>query len=311
MAGIRGTVPAGPRKRTEHAPIGVERDLAGPRARRAGHPRCGVGSTPSRSAPRPGAHRRERKARVDLARRTRGSAASVGGCRRRRRDAFMKPEEAAAAARGTRLQRTPAARGTCVRPPPAAERARPIDRSRHGRSMGRSNVKAYPMTNGPRPSAAASAASRARARATRARPGSPARRVAARVGLREEDVEARPTAAPSARTRSRRSATRSRGHGQRPASREAPLVDLDQRHAPRGRAEAATRRAGGRTRAEVGPRQDRRAEQVEKADHASERHARREKSKRRRSPPRRGAQDHEPYRTPARTIDREPAVAVP
>jgi hypothetical protein len=55
---------------------------------------------------------------------------------------FRKPDEAAALWNWTRLQRTPAARGTAVTAPAAGARATPIDRSGQGRSTARSKVNA-------------------------------------------------------------------------------------------------------------------------------------------------------------------------
>ena len=207
----------------------------------------------------------------------------------------MKPDETAAAARGSRLHRTPAARGTCVRPPPDAARARPIERSRHGRSTGRSNVKAWPITTPPRPSAAASAASRADRAvppplgATVAPAGSGSeKRMSSPIDRRPEG--ANPVQEP-----------RHPVAGPRPAPGlgQAPLVDLDEGHAP-GR--HAARGCGEKpvVDGQIGPGEERGPPEVESREQRHEPETRAEEPEARRPAARGGTQNHDgPHRTPA------------
>ena len=257
----------GPRRAAEaheHAPVGVERDLAvaEPEGR---PPRGGVGEREPLQRPGPRGPWRARGSGRSR-RRARRSAASAGGSRPRPADAFMKPGrgrrrlervEAAEDARRPRHLR----RGRPPRPRAQADRAEPA-RAVDG-PVEREGVA--DARHGPRPSAAASAASRAEsAGAARRRPG---RRRARRRPNRapRRGCPARSAAAPRARIRSRSAATRSRGHGQRPASARLRSSTSTRATRPDGARSGAATREADRTRPDR-PGQGAPAAEVEPGD---------------------------------------------
>ena len=214
-------------------------------------------------------------------------------------DAFMKPEEAAAAPSGSRLHRTPAARGTCVRPPPVRGAPQPDRAKLAGTVDGPVEREGVADHEGPAPERRRErrVPDRERGRLARRLPR-PAGRVAARIGLREEDVQTdgrRPEGANPVQE------TGDPVAGPRPAPGlgQAPLVDLDEGHAARGRAERG-RGEEPVVHRQVGAGEERRTQEVESGDHAAERQARGDEPEGRRPAARRSAEDHDVvHRTPA------------
>ena len=309
-----GEAREGPRRAPEaheHAPVGVEEDLAvlepqnGPAPHSVGQP-----ESPRRDAGSNGRDGREREARVHLTTELDdlGHAPKDPICVRRRvheaGGGGRHPErvEAAQDPRRPRHLRQAAPRSGAPEP----------DRARMAGTVdGAVEREGVADHEGPAPERGRKGRvpDRERGQLARRLPCF-AGRVTARIGLREEDVQTdgrRPEGANPVQEAGDPVA------GPRPAPGlgQAALVDLDEGHAARRRAERG-RGEEPVVHRQVGPGDERRTQEVEPGDHARERQARGEEPEGRRPTARRSAEDHDCSIVPQpRTIDPEPGGAVP